>query len=85
MNIETIWKRIKMYEGETFYTKTGCPYTYHVRNHIMVLENTNRNIPIGDFEKALAVANPGVVEFQRMNLQGPSYIYGIITDYRITK
>ena len=85
MNIEFIWKRIRMFEGETFYTKNGCPYSYHTTNRILVLENTNRNIPIGDFEKALAVEKPSVVGFQRLNLQGPSYIYGIITDPRIIK
>lgn len=85
MNVELIWSRIKANSGEVFYTKTGRPYTYHVNNQTVVLENTNRNIPMSNFEKALAVANPSVVEFNRLNLQGSSYIYGIITDPRIIK
>lgn len=85
MSIDLIWSRIKAYSGETFYTKTGIPYTYHVKDRLVVLENTNQNIPVGEFEKALSVDNPSVAEFNRLNLRGPSYIYGIITDPRITK
>ena len=85
MNPELIWSRIKAYAGEVFYTKTGRPYTYHMNNQAVVLENTRRNIPMNNFEKALAVANPSVSEFNKMNLQGPSYIYGIITDPRIMR
>ena len=85
MNVEAVWSQIKAHAGETFYTKTGKPFTYHVRNRIVVLENTERNIPIGDFEKAMMVVNPTVGEFQRLNLQGPAYLYGIITDPRITQ
>ena len=84
MNIQTIWNRVRMHSGEVFYTKTGVPYTYHTTDRLVVLENTNRTIPIGDFEKALTVSNPSVVAFQKLNLQGPSYLYGIITDSRIT-
>lgn len=84
MDIQTVWHRIKMYEGETFYTKTGVPFTYHTTDRLVMLENTNRSIPYGNFEKALVVVKPSVVAFQKMNLQGPSYLYGIITDARIT-
>jgi hypothetical protein len=83
MSIDKIWHKIRAHEGEVFYTKTGKPFTYHTKGSLIVLENTNRNIPIGNIEKALSVINPSVVEFQRMNLQGPSYLYGIITDSRI--
>ncbi len=85
MNIDLIWSRIKAYSGEVFYTKTGKPYTYHVNNRMVVLENTNRNIPMSDFEKALAAVNPSISELKKLNVQGSSYIYGIITDLRITK
>ena len=68
MNIDKIWQRIRAYEGEVFYTKTGKPFTYHTTDRLIVLENTNRNIPIGNIERALVVVNPSIVEFQRMNL-----------------
>lgn len=85
MNIELIWKRIESFSGEVFYTKTGKPYTYHVKNQLVVLENTNQNIHMSCFEKALSVSNPCVAEFNKLNLRGASYIYGIITDPRIIK
>jgi hypothetical protein len=85
MNIEQVWRNIKAHEGETFFTKKGKEFTYHMTDRLVILENTNRNIPIGNFEKAIGVTNPSVVAFQKMNLQGPSYIYGIITDERIQK
>ena len=83
MEITGIWNRICRFAGETFYTKTGIPFTYHTTNSLVVLENTNRNIPIGNFEKALNVSNPSVVAYQKLGLQGPSYIYGILMDPRI--
>ena len=83
MDMPVIWSRIVAHAGEIFYTKRGISYTYHVRNHLVVLENTNRNIPYSNFETALTVTNPNIVKFERLNLQGPSYIYGIITDPRI--
>lgn len=84
MNIERIWKNIRTHEGQVFYTKTRKPFTYRTTGRLVILQNTNRNIPIGDFAKALNVTNPSVVKFQQMNLQGPSYLYGIISDSRIT-
>ena len=83
MNIERIWGNIRTHEGEVFYTKRGKPFTYRATDRLVVLQNTNRNIPIGDFAKALKIANPSVVKIQQMNLQGPSYLYGIISDPRI--
>lgn len=85
MDIETAWNRIVMHAGEVFHTKRGIPYTYHTHNHLLILENTNRNIPYKNFETALTVKNPSIVELEHLNLQGPSYIYGIITDERICK
>ena len=85
MDIQTMWERIVAHAGEEFHTKRGIPYTYHVRNRQLILENTNRKIPYSNFETALSVVNPNIVKFERLNLQGPSYIYGIITDERICK
>lgn len=82
-DINLIWNRIVEFQGQTFYTVKKIPYTYHVSGNQICLENTNRKIPKDDVEKALAVANPSVIRFQQMNLQGPSYLLGIITDLRI--
>ena len=79
----TIWNNILEHEGETFYTVTGKPCSYKILGNQIVLQNTNRNIPRSNIEKALAVINPSVSKFERINLQGPSYIMAIITDPRI--
>lgn len=85
MDIETVWPKIVLHAGEVFYTKRGIPYTYHIRDQALVLENTNRSIPYKNFETALNITNPSPSQFTRLNLQGPAYIYGIITDERICK
>ncbi len=36
-----VWNNIILHAGGTFYTKTGKPFTYHIRNDYIVLENTN--------------------------------------------
>lgn len=83
MNIETVWTRIHTHAGEIFYTKTGIPFSYHVSNKLVVLNNTNRSIPYSDFETALSLSDLRITNLKRLNLQGPSYLYGIITDPRV--
>ncbi|NMA24628.1 MAG: hypothetical protein GX936_03055 [Clostridiales bacterium] len=82
-NIEAVWQSIISHGGETFYTITGIPFSYTARNGYIKLNNTNRNISKINFEKALNVINPSIAKFHALGLQGPSYIYGIITDNRI--
>jgi ribosomal protein L37AE/L43A len=80
---EVVWQRIKQYAGAEFITKTGKVFSYDFTPGAVVLRNTNRALPRGDFEKALArmpVAGPGDLH----DLQGASYLYGILTDRRIT-
>lgn len=84
-DIQTVWKNIVDNQGQTFFTIRKIPCAYHVSGNQIRLENTNRKIPKKDVEIALAVANPSVVRFQQLNLQGPSYLLGIITDARIIK
>lgn len=85
MNINSVWNNIIKYEGQKFYTKRGIECTYIIKGEQIVLQNTNRNIPRSNIEKAIAVDNPSVYKFEKLNLQGPSYIYAIITDERICK
>lgn len=83
MEIKEVWKRITSHAGELFYTKRGVPYTYHISGQHIVLENTNRNIPCRDIERALAIPELSITKLNQLNVQGPSYLYGIITDRRI--
>ena len=82
-NVDSIWENIKRHSGETFKTVTGIPYDFHVDGEYIRLHNTNWSIPKKDVENALLVKEPTVSKFKKAGFQGPSYLYGIITDNRI--
>jgi hypothetical protein len=82
-NFEPIWQRIRGLRGETFYTKTGKPFSYDVSGDAVLLRNTNRMLGRSQFAEAFArmpVTGPG----QLQDLQGPSYVYAILTDRRVS-
>lgn len=84
MNIETIWNKIKLYEGETFRTVRGIEYTYVVNeDYILINDDKKRRITKDSIKIALTISNPSPAKIQREGLWGPSYVYGIITDNRI--
>ena len=78
---DLVWKNIFLHAGETFYTKTGKPFTYHLRNNYIVLENTNRSIPRKQVEEALMIKSDVVTDYNRF--QGYAYLFGLIHDSRI--
>lgn len=80
---DRIWTNILNPQGEEFHTVRGKTYSYKFSGNQLVLLNTNRNIPRRNIEQALTVINPTVSKFEEMNLQGPSYIFAIISDPRI--
>ena len=82
-NINNVWEKINLHAGETFRTVKGIPYDFHVVGDYIRLHNTNWSIPKKDVENALLVKEPTVSKFQKAGFQGPSYLYGIITDKRI--
>jgi hypothetical protein len=82
-NVDYIWENIKRHSGETFKTVTGIPYDFHVDGEYIRLHNTNWSTPKKDVENALLVKEPTVSKFKKAGFQGPSYLYGIITDNRI--
>ena len=80
--LDEIWARIKANASCPFFTKTGVSFTYEVEGSSLYLQNTNRVIPKSAFAAALdrfPVAGPGELQ----DLQGPSYLFGILTDPRI--
>jgi hypothetical protein len=80
--IDLIWNRILKYEGEVFRQLRGKEFTYNVVGNSIVPSTTNRNIHIGQFEKALSfLPLDGTKDIQ--HLQGPSYIYAILMDNRV--
>ena len=84
MNIETVWNNIKLYEGETFYTKRGREYTYSVySDFLMVNEIKSGRITKNSLVKTLNVDDPTPGKIGLAGCWGNPYIYGIITDKRI--
>lgn len=78
---ESVWQTIKNHSGDTFYTKTGIPFSYHIRNEYVVLENTNRSIPRKQIEEAITVQSDKVTDYNKY--QGYAYLFGLIHDPRI--
>jgi len=78
-----LWGTIESLAGASFHTKRGKPFSYDCSASAVHLRNTNRSLPRSDFAKALA-RSPlrGPVALQ--DLQGPSYIYAILTDPRVS-
>ena len=84
MNIETIWKHIRLCEGQVFKTVRGVEYTYLVyENYLLINDDKRRKITKDSLITALTITNPTPSKIQRENIWGPSYVYGIITDKRI--
>ena len=85
MNIEIIWNNIRKYEGETFHKIRGGAYTYTVCGDILVVNGIKGGrITKNNLAKALNVTNPTPRKLELAGCWGPSYVYGIITDKRIT-
>lgn len=76
-----VWNNIMLHVGETFYTKTGRPFTYHIRNDYIVLENTNRTIPRKQVEEAFTIESDVVTDYNKY--QGYAYLFGLLHDPRI--
>ena len=83
ISIDIVWSRIATHKGETFHQKRGKPFTYRVEGGTVCLDTTNQAIARGQFKEALdrmPLSGPGQIN----DLRGPSYIYAILTDRRIT-
>ena len=82
MNIETIWNKIKLYEGEPFHKIRGGEYTYTVCGDMIIIDGINAGrITKNTLAKALNIPNPTPKDLA--GFWAPYYIYGIITDERI--
>jgi hypothetical protein len=80
---DEVWQRIVALCGETFYQKSGKPFTYAVSGNSLKPSTTNRQLPRSHFDRAFArepLDGPG----QLQDLQGPSYLFAILTNPRIT-
>jgi len=81
-SIEEVWQRIAAHEGQTFRQKRGGEFTYLIKGNAVYPNRTNCHVSRVNFEKALArMPFENTVPLQ--DLQGPSYVYGILKDPRI--
>jgi hypothetical protein len=79
---DAVWHRIVAYAGETFQQKRGNPFTYEVVDNAVIPDRTNRVLPRSQFEQAwgrMPAAGPGDLQ----DLQGPSYLWAVLTYERI--
>lgn len=77
-----VWSKIIIHEGEVFTQIRGKEFTYIIVGNSIVPSTTNRNIHMNQFEKAyelMPLKNTSAIQ----DLQGPSYLYAILTDSRI--
>lgn len=82
MGFDVVWTRIEANQGQDFRQKRGGKFTYVVESGCVVPDRTNRLLPRSHFEQAFErtpLSGPG----QLQDLQGPSYLYAILSDPRI--
>lgn len=82
MSFDVVWSRIQAHQGEVFHQVRGGEFSYSMSGQVVRPDRTNRLLPRSQFEKAFErfpVIGPGDLR----NLQGPSYLYAILTDPRI--
>lgn len=81
--IDTVWHRIIAYSGEAFHPEHGNSFTYSVSGDTVYLDTANQNLSRSQIAVAftrMPLSHP----VQLSDLAGPSYIYTILTDPRIT-
>jgi hypothetical protein len=81
-SFDHIWDRIKAHAGEPFHQVKGSEFRYAIVSGAVVPDRTNRNLPRRHFERAWErrpLTGPG----QLQDLQGPSYLFAILSDSRI--
>ena len=79
-----IWDRIEAHAGSEFRQKTGRLFTYSLTGNAVIPSTTNRLLARTQFQRAYErspLSGPGQVQ----DLQGPSYLFAILTDPRVAK
>src|SRR5689334_23721137 len=82
IDFDVVWQRIVALQGDTFHQKTGKPFRYAISGGCVVPSTTNRQLPRSQFARAYKrrpLQGPG----QLQDLQGPSYLFAILTDPRV--
>lgn len=82
-DINTVWSRIEKHAGETFRQIRGKEFTYSIVSGGVKPDTTNQIIPKSNFKEALNYV-PLTKTGPLQNLRGPSYIFAILMDARIS-
>ena len=87
INIEEVWKLLKKYEGEEFYTVSrNLPFVYKfVSDNTIKPNRTNYNLSKANFEKAIKIMPVEDVSDVNQRIRGASYIYVILNDMRFQR
>ena len=81
-DLASVWSRIRQHEGEGFQLIRGDVFTYEMFDNYLRPVGRVRHLSRTNFGKALArVPLDGYSSVK--DLQGPSYLYAILTDPRI--
>jgi len=82
-HIDTVWGRIKTFQGQMFETKPGKQFTFEISGNTFIPRCTNYNISKRDSEKVLNLVpleGPGKIN---KLVRGPSYIWAVLHDPRV--
>ncbi len=80
--IDIMWRRIVDYSGEVFHQKHGKSFIYSVSGDTVYLDTVDQDLSRRHIEEAVArmpLTGPDEIS----DLAGASYIYTIVTDWRI--
>jgi hypothetical protein len=81
-SIDIVWNRIVAYSGEVFHQEHGKSFTYSVSGDTVYLDIPSPGLSRSQIAEAFArmpLADPEEIR----DLRGPSYIFTILTDWRI--
>lgn len=81
-DIEDVWRRIALHEGEVFRQVRGGEFRYAVSGNSLRPDRTNRVLGKSQFRLALE-RMPAEHVASLQDLQGPSYLFAILMDQRI--
>ena len=83
-SFELVWGRVLTHAGHDFRQKRGNLFTYDVVGSSVIPDRTNRLLPKSHFEHAWE-RTPVNGSGDLQDLQGPSYIWAILTDERVAR
>ncbi|MHA0855670.1 hypothetical protein [Paenibacillus sp. CMAA1364] len=83
LDIETVWSNVLKHQGNLFRQIPGGEFTYEVKGNLIYPDRTNVQISKNLLQEALTFF-PQTNTTKIQHLRGPSYIYAILMDHRIT-